>query len=137
MNKKLIAQLDDIIKYLRKQNFRACYRISKDFILLSNFFDFEDGILVGEFMYSIFNDLTELVYEYALKENEIKRIINTNVEFIEGLKKFISPKGMDINALYKSAKRARVLMTRLQFECERSVRKKRFPPFMRQILEEE
>jgi hypothetical protein len=127
--KKYKEYLDEISKYLKEGNFRACDKLTIDLTRLSYYFDFSDGIFFAECMETIFDNLQDLNRDYKLDEKDIKEVIDKNAIFLHTLKESIPQLSKNINKLYELMRDARVSVTNLHFKYSRTrVEKRIFPP---------
>jgi hypothetical protein len=124
---KFKEKLDEISKYLKEKNFRACDRITLDLIRLSYYFNYSDGVFFSECMEHIFDNLERLYSNYTLDEKETHEIIDRNVNFINALKESL-PQLKNIKDLYELSRDARNIVTRLQFKYSRVYEAKRMFP---------
>ena len=106
-----------ICESIEKQNFQSCATISTDLIKLSEMVDYHDGVIIGEVLETVFNQVfTEMTrFEISPEEREnLKRLFIGDIQSI-----YKCYKEEDKNDLFNALKNMRFNATRFQFRSRR------------------
>jgi hypothetical protein len=118
-------KFEKIKNALDESNFDLCTTMSSEMLRVSDYVDFPEGVFVGEFFESLFQNLDYTVKRYHIEDetmNDLKRQIN---ELINKIKSSIPSK--DKSEIYDLMTSVRAKMTRLQLESFRGEKAKRRP----------
>jgi hypothetical protein len=115
---------------LAESNFSACSNFGSDLLRAADLVKYEEGVFVGEFFETLFNNLSALNYSYDLKKDDIEKIqkaVNPVFDFLEN--------NMPITDKDKKAEfysllvNARYVVTESQLIYFREKKAKSRPPF--------
>ena len=122
--------LERLRKSLAGSNFRGCLNNSTDLTRTSEFVDFDEGVLIGEFFENLFDNLYDVVqlYEYKKEELEpLKKEIDTVIQFIQTA--IPSGNSQTKARIYDAMIKARYISTKFQVQSYRERKhKKGMPP---------
>lgn len=79
-----LEKLSEIPLQFNTSNFRGCRILSTDLIAVSNFVNFFDGVLIGEILESVFENLNALNDKYEIEKEELMEL-NELITNIVGL----------------------------------------------------
>lgn len=130
--KDLFEIFDEKIEVMQKLtadlNFRACTSVSTDLITTANMFDYKDGVFIGEVFEAIFEQIWRLTRDYILTEDDQNMLKTKFSKYLAIIAN--SYKKTDKNELYGALSNLRCEVTKLQFSCEQTMkRKERREPF--------
>lgn len=103
-------------------NFRACLSNTTDLILVSIMFDYKDGVFIGEVLESIFEQTWRLSRDFILTDDDQNMVKEKYNEYLEQIAK--TYKNTDKNELYNALLNLRFEITKLQFKCLQTYRRK-------------
>lgn len=113
---------------LASTNTAGCMHNSSDLTHVSDFVDFDEGVLIGEFLESIFDNFDDVIKLYNYKKEEIEPVKNKIGLLIKFLESNFPPKDNKSKAeLYDILVSTRFQVTKLQVTFMRE-REPKSPP---------
>ncbi len=103
-------------------NFQACLANTSDLILASILFDYTDGVFIGEVLEGTFEQTWRLFRQYILTESDQNILKAKYNEYLALTAK--TYKDDDKNALYNALSNLRFEITKMQFKCIQTYKRK-------------
>lgn len=103
--------------------FTNCYNISNDIIRVSALFENSDGVFVGEILEGVFSQLSPILQEYTVDDNDrkvLKDELENNIQLLA--KAFVTH---DSAGIYSSLRNIRYVTTKFQFKSWNTLSRKR------------
>lgn len=119
--------------FLMNANLKACVNLSTDLLRTSEFASYSEGIFIGEFFESLFNNIRSLEQRFELDKNDMTKIQEATIPAIEFAQANIPLNSRDKKAtLYELLEKARCTVTETQitYYREKPVKKlsMHYPP---------
>ena len=111
---------ETIQKLIEDDNYAGSSSISTDLITVSVMSDFQDGILIGEVLEGVFDQIDQLFYTYALKAEVQNAIRKQTYEQVALIGK--SYKNGEKEKLYEALRNIRAIATQFQFKCFKTIK---------------
>ena len=119
-------RLDELDTNLTKLNFRACSNASTDLIRASEFVGYSEGVFIGEFFESLFNNLASVTYRFKVEKDVIESIKNEILKLVQLIKKSIPTKDVSVKSeLYDTMVKMRYVVTAFQIKNFREGERKK------------
>jgi len=137
LEESFVEGLNLIMEQVKVSNYSGAETIATNLINISNHLDYPDGVLIGEILEAIFDQLMDTLSEYKIESGQQESLSN---ELLEGLEQLIkSIKTDDELSIYKVLRFLRTKVTSLQYQCWETARRVRrsYPRFSRLPLEME
>jgi len=124
--KDLFAVFDESFELIRKlldeHNFSGCSSIATDLITFSMMSDFTDGVLIGEVLESVFDQIAPLFERFEVVEQERNTLKERLKEQVGLMSK--SYRMENKTEVHESLRNIRVAATAFQFKCYRTMKPK-------------
>lgn len=117
--------LGKMIKATEILDFALCINLSSEMIRISDYVDFIDGIYVGEFLESLFANISSTNDEFIIEEAVINDLKNEIINLISILRDSFPLDNTKKIKIYDLITNIRAKTTRLQLESYRGERKRR------------
>lgn len=126
---KFKERLDALNKYSADSNFSACSNISTDLIRVSDFMSFSEGVFIGEFFESMFENLRYVVDNFEFKPEEIEPIKSEIVNLVGLLRESIPTADERTKShVYDTLAKVRSKVTNFQVSSHRERKRKKMRP---------
>lgn len=116
--------LDKIAKASNDSHFNLCAHMSTDMLRVSDYLEFGDGVFMGEFLESLFQNLDFLKSKYVIEDEEFDSLKPDIFKLIQNIK---SPFPYDDESkikIFDLMKNIRAKTTKLQLESIRGEKKR-------------
>lgn len=80
---KFKERVGTLQEFLASANFKACANLSTDLLRASEFANYPEGMLVGEFFESLFSNVRTLVSRFEVDKKDIEKIQKATIPAIE------------------------------------------------------
>lgn len=117
--------LGKILKATENSDFGLCTTLSSEMIRISDYVDFIDGIFVGEFLESLFANITSTNAEFIIEETVINNLKNEIINLISILRDSFPINNTKKIEIYDLITNIRAKITRVQLESYRGERKRK------------
>ena len=124
-------RLEGLIEVLSKSKFHTCSNISSDLIRASEFADYEEGVFIGEFFESVFDNILSARDNFRTDKNEVEFVKKEITNLIKLFIKSIPTKGSSAKSdLYEGIVRVRYFASKFQIKYfrEGTLKKGRISP---------
>lgn len=123
---KFKERLGTLHDHLEKTNFRVCENISTDLTRTSEFVGFAEGVFIGEFLESLFDNLNHVTRSFEVEQEEIEPIKNEIDNLIRLINESISNTEVNFKSrLYDKMVSVRYLVTKFQVKGYRETKRKK------------
>ncbi len=112
--------IETMQKLIAEDNYAGSSSISTDLITISVMSDFQDGILIGEVLEGIFDQIGQLFFTYRLSVEVQKAVREQICEQLALVGK--SYKNGDKEKLYEALRNIRTEATQFQFKCFKTIK---------------